>query len=91
MGLWEFLLGMTIVTTIGGVITAGLKTERHRLRSRDTEGEAAELKAMIADMHGDIIKLRDRVNVLERLATDGDRNLAAEIDRLNREKTSPRV
>ena len=91
MGFWEFVLGIVLISTIGSIITAALKTERHKIRSRDTESEAAELKALVADMHGDVMKLQDRVKVLERLATDGDRNLAAEIERLSREKTSPRV
>ena len=92
MGFWEFLLGVIIVTTVGSIITGGLKLEKHRLRIKASEGEASELKVMIGDMHGEIMKLKDRVRVLERLATDGERNLASEIDRLSRESsTNPRA
>ena len=35
-----------------------------------------------AEMMGELQRLKDRVAVLERLATDGERKLAGEIDRL---------
>ncbi|HVY89026.1 MAG TPA: hypothetical protein VG942_09180 [Hyphomonadaceae bacterium] len=91
MGFWEFILGIVLISTVGGIITTAIKADKHRIRARAFDSEASELKAMVADMHGDVMKLQDRVKVLERLATDGDRNLAAEIERLSREKTSPRV
>jgi len=44
--------------------------------------EVAELKARIADMEKIVASLSQRVIVLERLATDGDARLAAEIEKL---------
>lgn len=91
MGFWEFLLGIVIVSTVGGIITGGMKMEKTRMRLRAQSGEADELKALIGDMHGEISKLKSRVQVLERLATDDDRKLATEIERLRRQETGPGV
>ena len=46
---------------------------------------------MIGEMHADITKLKERVRVLEKLATDDDRRLASEIEGLRRAETSSRV
>jgi hypothetical protein len=88
MGVFEFILGIILITTIGGVFTSRAHLEKHRLKARQTSGEAEELKALIGDMHGEITKLKDRVRVLERLLTDEDRKLANEIERLRRD-TNP--
>lgn len=88
MGMFEFILGMTLICTIGGVITSTMQVEKRRLKARQSSGEADELKALIGDMHGEITKLKDRVRVLERLLTDEDRKLASEIERLRRD-TNP--
>ncbi|MDP3739923.1 MAG: hypothetical protein Q8R02_21230 [Hyphomonadaceae bacterium] len=84
MGLFEFIIGIVLICTVGGIITNGMQLERRRLKSRQTSGEAEELKGLVGHMHGEITKLKDRVRVLERLVTDGDRNLAEEIERLRR-------
>src|SRR5262245_31510563 len=42
----------------------------------------AETKAKVAEMQATIDRLLERVAVLEKLATDDDRRLAAEIERL---------
>jgi len=89
MGLFEFILGIILICTIGTIVTNGMQLEKRRLKAKGAaSSEAEELKAIIGDMHGEITKLRNRVGVLERLATDGDRNLAAEIERLRREESS---
>ena len=41
-----------------------------------------------SEMLREIQRLKDRVNVLERLATDSDTRLAGEIDRLRRDDTT---
>jgi glycyl-tRNA synthetase beta subunit len=46
--------------------------------------EVDRLNAVITEMHQDMTKLKDRVSVLERLATSEDRRIAEEIDRLSR-------
>ena len=87
MGLFEFILAMTLICTVGGVITTGMQTGKRRAGVRALKAENEEMRALIGDLHGEVGKLRDRVRVLERLATDGDRNLAAEIERLRRTET----
>jgi hypothetical protein len=89
VGLFEFIIAIVLIGTVSSIVTGGMKLEKHRIRIRAGESEAEELKALIGDMHGEITKLKDRVRVLERLATDGDRNLADEIERLRRQETSP--
>jgi hypothetical protein len=88
MGMFEFILGMVLICTIGGIVTNGMELEKRRLKVNAVSGEAEELRAVISDMLGEMGKLKDRVRVLERLATDGDRNLATEIERLRRTETS---
>jgi hypothetical protein len=88
MGMFEFLLGMTLICTIGGVVTTAMQTGKSRAGARAMAAENEEMRALIANLHGEVGKLRDRVRVLERLATDGDRNLATEIERLRRTETS---
>ena len=44
--------------------------------------ESRESGAIAAEVQGEIQRLKDRVAVLERLLTDGDRKLSSEIDRL---------
>ena len=92
MGLFEFILGIVLICTIGTIVTNGMQLEKRRLKAKGTaSAESEELRGIIGEMHGEITKLRDRVRVLERLATDGDRNLAQEIERLRREESSPGI
>jgi len=85
MGFWEFVIVITVIGVVGNIIQSGMKLERQRLRSKTLTGEAEEQRGLIAEMHAEIVKLRDRVNVLEKLATDDDRKLASEIERLRGE------
>ena len=50
------------------------------------KGEIARLEQILAANQAEMAKLRDRVQVLERLVTDEDRNLASEINRLKSEQ-----
>ena len=88
MGLFEFIIGMTLICTIGGVISTGMQTGKRRAGVRMLKAENEEMRALIGEMHSEMGKLKDRVRVLERLATDSDRNLATEIERLRRTETS---
>lgn len=53
-------------------------------------GASREEQAIIAQMQQQIDRLTDRVQVLERLATDDDRKLSREIDSL-RDRSRPPV
>lgn len=48
--------------------------------------ELARLEQILTANQAEMAKLRDRVQVLERLVTDEDRNLASEINRLKSEQ-----
>ena len=93
MGVFEFVLALVVIGTVSGVVTGGLKLEREKIRAkgRGYGEEAEELRGVIGEMHADITKLKDRVRVLEKLATDDDRRLAGEIEGLRRAETSSRV
>lgn len=62
-------------------IIAKSETDKARAKAAG-DGDSAAIKSMLADNAAEIAGLRNRVQVLERLATDGDRKLAGEIDRL---------
>jgi hypothetical protein len=89
LGFWEFVLGMMIIGSISSIITGGMSIEKRKLRVRQAEAEAGggELKSVVDEMHKEIMRLRERVQVLERLATDDDRRLADEIERLRRSES----
>lgn len=61
------------------------ETEKARAKAAG-DGDSATIKTVLADNAAEIARLRNRVEVLERLATDGDRKLAGEIDRLRSEE-----
>ncbi len=52
----------------------------------DGEADVARLEQILAANQAEMMKLRDRVQVLERLVTDEDRRLSSEIDRLKSEQ-----
>lgn len=78
LGVFIPLLGITcgIVAILSGMYIKAQKLKLEIAREERISG------ASEAEMMREIQRLKDRVNVLERLATDGDRKLAGEIDRL---------
>lgn len=77
------LAGIGMVTFLGYT--------KIKQRAGAGNADAARLETVVREMAGDMEKLRERVQVLEKLATDGDRNLANEIERLRgRPDASPR-
>jgi hypothetical protein len=87
LGLFEFIIILAGISAVSGIITTGMQVEKRRLKLKasESEGEVEALKNLVADMHGEMNTLKQRVQVLERLATDGDRHLASEIERLRRD------
>lgn len=77
IGLWDFLLGATIIGSISGVIHGAMKTQRAKIKAK-----ALQADGMTSALHEDVAKLKERVRVLEKLVTDDDRRLASEIERL---------
>ena len=69
------------VLTFGSV--AGKRDRAHKLQRLDLEARIAEAKASEASKGSeDYRKLEERVRVLERIATDGNANLALQIEQL---------
>lgn len=59
------------------------KAETDKARAKGSSSdEMAGMKQLLEDNSAEISRLRARVEVLERLATDEDRKLSGEIDRL---------
>lgn len=90
LGVFEFIIVVVVITTISGVITSRHKLEREKIRSRAGRGGESEEVAQkqLEDLQLDVARLKERIQVLERLATDDDRRLAEEIDRLAHRQTS---
>ena len=61
---------------MGGIF---IKSQKMKLEMMQSQRISS---ASESEMTSEIQRLKDRVAVLERLATDGDRKLAGEIDRL---------
>jgi hypothetical protein len=82
---------VSIVLVFSLVITmVALKHEQKRLEilrgRKDSSEDVARLQQELAATQADMAKLRNRVQVLERLAIDSDRSLAGEIERLRNEE-----
>ncbi len=63
------------------------ENQMQALRSKAAgETDVARLEQILAANQAEMMKLRDRVQVLERLVTDEDRRVSGEIDRLKSEQ-----
>jgi phage shock protein B len=75
-----FLMVIAIVA-----IVFASKHYRTRMMMERSTGRSAEDERLISQMTTQIEKLSSRVAVLEKLVTDEDRSLAAQIERLRRD------
>lgn len=93
IGLFEFLLGVAVVGSVSGVLTSKHKLERERVRARSfaAADDSDALRGVVGDLHQEVRRLRERVQVLEKLVTDDDRRLSDEIERLRRSETGASV
>lgn len=79
----------TMVVLIVAIVF-GAKIWRTHLLTNASRGRSREDEALLGSMQAQIDRLTERVQVLEKLVTDDDRNLAREIDRLrDRDRPSP--
>ena len=69
------------------IIRMGLAHEENRLALKAGVGDAARLEQIVAANTTEMAKLRQRVEVLERLATDDERRLSHEIASLQGGRT----
>lgn len=80
MGPFEMVAIIVVASVGGGVWMEHIKSQRRK--GEGAPGDIARLEKVIADAQAEIARLKERVKVLEKLATDGDRRLADEIERL---------
>ncbi len=72
---FSMVVAIVAISVGAGVINNYLKMKQATQRNADQDRELAEVKSEMA-------RLADRVNVLEKIAVDSDRQLSAEISRL---------
>jgi cell division protein FtsB len=80
-------LGIILAFTLQ-VIRMGIAHEEKRLAMKAGVGDASRLEQIITANEAEIAKLRQRVEVLERLATDDERRLTREISGLASDRTT---
>ncbi|UNU43988.1 hypothetical protein EAO27_15565 [Sphingopyxis sp. YF1] len=83
MNPFEMVIGIVLIVTIGSIVRAKYGVRRDRRGQEYFVGNAgndAETKALIAEIRA----LKDRIQVLERIATDNNRavTLDQEIEKL---------
>ncbi len=65
------------------VIKMGIRHEERKLELEQGAGDG-RIEAILSATQQEVAKLRERVQVLEKLVTDDDRKLADDIERLRR-------
>jgi hypothetical protein len=63
-----------------------MQKEKLRAQGGAGEEETARLQHVVTETSAELARLRERVQVLEKLVTDDDRRLADEIERLRRDR-----
>ena len=64
------------------LIAVGAGVVKTWLETKANASADAETLARVADLEKEVLRLRDRVKVLEKITTDGDKRLSDEISRL---------
>lgn len=89
MNPFEMVLGIVLIVSVANVLRARYRGEGRRGR-RDREQDVAETETLRAEIR----QLKDRIQVIETIVTDGDRNrglaLEREIERLRDHRTERR-
>jgi hypothetical protein len=78
MNVFEFVLGVILIATIGGIIKARMGV-RKDMWGNETSPEDARTAAENSRLQDEVRALRERVQVLERVVTDDESG--ARIDR----------
>lgn len=91
IGVFEFLLGAAIVGGIASTLTSKHNLERERIKARGVSSDVDNVNGVVGDLHHEVGRLKERVQVLEKLVTDDDRRLSDEINRLRRRDTGASV
>jgi uncharacterized protein with von Willebrand factor type A (vWA) domain len=80
MGPFEMVVGIVLIVTVGSIIRARHGIVKDKSGNERFVGDSAETKALQTEIRA----LKERIQVLERIATDSNRavTLDAEIERL---------
>ena len=82
MNPFEMVLGIVLITAIAGVLRAKYGVVRTgRGKEEQYVGRTAVDDADAERLRGEVRQLKDRIVVLERIVTDGDRNRGMELER----------
>lgn len=82
MGFWTAIVLIVLITSIAGAFS---RRRRHRSDGELQDGERQQLEHERDAARAELEDLRERVKVLERIATDPARRTAEEIERLRDE------
>ena len=82
MNPFEMVLGIVLITAIAGVLRAKYGVVRTgRGKEEHYVGRTAVDDVDAERLRGEVRQLKDRIVVLERIVTDGDRNRGMELER----------
>jgi hypothetical protein len=84
MGMWEGIVIIVTIAAIAGVAEHWMKQKRLIAQAQAEAARAAggPMAGQVPHLLAEVDRLKDRVAVLEKLATDPGHRLAAEIDSL---------
>jgi hypothetical protein len=81
MNPFEMVVMIVAIVTLGRVLSGRMQGKRDRLHGRNADAEQAGA-AENARLQSEVARLNERIQVLERLATDPAKRLSDEIDSL---------
>jgi hypothetical protein len=87
MGFWTFVLAVSVVSIVGGIVNTWIKARHGYPLESDDKRSASKSKmdAICAENHDlkqRLTEVTDRLAVLERIATDPAARVAHEIEQL---------
>lgn len=91
MGVFEMVVIIVAIGCFTGVLTTYFESKAKASKHAGGEAvrsEVAALKSRLDASTAEVAKLQDRVRVLETLVTDGDHQLAREINELGRQDST---
>lgn len=87
MNPFEMVIGIVLIVTIGSIVRARLGVARHH-RGEHFVGRAGPVDAEAERLRDEVRQLKERVAVLERLATDSSTALDREFEKLKQNDRS---
>ncbi len=82
MNPFEMTVLIVLIVTVGRVLSGRYGNRRDRLRGLMTPQDDGASREEAARLRAEVTRLNDRIQVLERLATDPAKRLSDEIDAL---------